>query len=70
MPTKLTEKKIRSLSRPKTQRDILHEKTPTAGLRLAPSGSGRSRAASHMKRVPDEVTSERPAQSFLSRVLV
>ncbi|HEV7506785.1 MAG TPA: integrase arm-type DNA-binding domain-containing protein [Thermoanaerobaculia bacterium] len=39
MPTRLTEKKIRGLAKPKTQTDLLHEKTPAAGLRLAPSGS-------------------------------
>jgi integrase len=39
MPVRLTEKKIRSFSKPQTQKDILHEKNPAAGLRLAPSGS-------------------------------
>jgi integrase len=39
MPSRLTEKKIRGFSKPKTQTDILHERTPAAGLRLASSGS-------------------------------
>ncbi len=38
MRVKLTEKKIQSLAKPRTQIDILHEKTPAAGLRLSPLG--------------------------------
>lgn len=39
MKTKLTEKKIRGLSATGTARDILHDRTPSAGLRLTALGA-------------------------------
>ena len=39
MKGRLTERSIRTLSTPKVQMDILHERTPSAGLRLSPSGT-------------------------------